>query len=89
MILMLWFTICGLLEEKAKYKQTMERTRSPRMHQENSGSLNKFLKPWIVTHLVVNALWIILRAFVRNLSVILETHGVLFFNYIQQYRYAI
>jgi hypothetical protein len=41
---------------------------------------------WIVTLLLVNTLWIILRAFVRNLSV---TLSILFFNYIQQYRYAI
>jgi hypothetical protein len=44
---------------------------------------------WIVTLLLVNTLWIILRAFVRNLSAYLETRGVLLFNYIQQYRYAI
>ena len=89
MILMLYLTFRGLQEARAKSKITTKQTRSPIGRKDNSGSHNRFWKLWIVALLVTNTLWIILRAFVRNLSAVLETRGLLFFNYIQQYRYAI
>jgi hypothetical protein len=39
--------------------------------------------------LVLNAIWLILRCFVRNLSSIVTPHGILIFDYIHSYRYAI
>ena len=39
--------------------------------------------------LVLNAIWLILRCFVRNLSSLVTPHGILIFDYIHSYRYAI
>ena len=39
--------------------------------------------------LILNGVWLILRCFVQNLSSYLTPHGILIFNYIHSYRYAI
>jgi hypothetical protein len=54
-------------------------------------TLNTKKKIWLFISilLVLNAIWLILRCFVRNLSSLVTPHGILIFDYIHSYRYAI
>lgn len=54
-------------------------------------TLNERKKIWFVLQFILffNAVWLVLRCFVRNLSAFLTPDGILIFDYIHTYRYAI
>jgi hypothetical protein len=54
-------------------------------------TLNTKTRIWLFIRilLILNAIWLILRCFVRNISAVLTPNGILLFDYIHSYRYAI
>ncbi len=53
--------------------------------------MNEKKRVWLLIKvlLFLNIFWLILRCFVRNLSAIVTPYGILMFDYIHTYRYAI
>jgi len=59
------------------------------LNRQVGGSRDQINVLCIKILLVVNGIWVILRAFVRNLSAIIHPDGITILDYIHQYRYAI
>jgi hypothetical protein len=54
-------------------------------------TFNEKKRVWLLIKilLIINILWLILRCFVRNISAIVTPYGILMFEFIHTYRYAI
>ena len=61
------------------------------LSKANRLTLNEKKRIWLLIKilLLLNIVWLILRCFVRNLSSIVKPYGILLFDYLHIYRYAI